>query len=354
MGIAQSKHASFLPLPVSSHSATSNIDRPMPQPEQLRIVLEELRSVQKELHQKNQLLEIAHQALKHERRQLQAAHQKIREQAAVLNTDISTTNDEQPQAQFSRTQLESLGILTSRIVHDLNNILSPILTISQLLRLRHPDLSGQSQEMLKILENSARRGTNLTKQILTYSRESRGEHKPIQMAALLQETIYTAQLAFQKSIRLDRHLSDQSLWLVIADSTQLHQVLMNLYMNAHDAMSDGGVLTVSAENCFVDQAAASRHLDAQVGTYVIITVTDTGTGIPPEVRDRIFEPFFTTKSVGQGTGLGLATVLEIVKAHRGFLHILSEVGQGTSVKVYLPALAEFECSDWICQHNMSN
>ncbi|MBI4785332.1 MAG: hypothetical protein HY785_29110 [Oscillatoriophycideae cyanobacterium NC_groundwater_1537_Pr4_S-0.65um_50_18] len=341
MSITQSKQASILPLSVSQQSTESNISRLVPQSEQLQIALEQLRSAQEELHQKNQLLEIAHQTIKQQRKQMRAAHRKIRKQAAEMNTGINAANYEQP-AQLNRAQrLESLGILASRIVHDLNNIFSPILAISQLLYLYHPDLGEQSQEMLEMLEKSARRGANLTKQILTYSRESHGEHQPIQIASLLQEVLCIAQLSFQKSIHIDCHLSDQPLWLIAADSTQIHQILMNLCVNAHDAMSDGGVLTISAENCFLDQASASIKANIQVGNYVVITVTDTGTGIPPNVRDRIFEPFFTTKPTGQGTGLGLSTVLEIVKAHGGFLHILSEVDQGTSVKVYLPAQEEF-------------
>lgn len=345
MSMTQSKHPSILPIPVSQQPTESNVARPVPQQEQLQIALEQLRLIQEELHQKNQLLEIAYQTIEQERKQLQAAHQKIREQATILNVGVNAATYKRPEDQLNRAQqLESLGILTGRIVHDLNNILSPILAISQLLRFRDPNLSERSQEMLKTLENNARHGANLIKQILIYSRDPHGEHEPIQIASLLQEALNTVQLTFQKSIRIEHHLSDQPLWFVTVGSTQLHQVLMNLCMNAHDAMSDGGVLTISAENCFVDQVSAFSNPDAQVGNYVVITVTDTGRGIPAEVRDRIFEPFFTTKPVGQGTGLGLATVLEIVKAHGGFLHILSEVGQGTSVKVYLPAQKEFESS----------
>lgn len=347
MSMTQSKHAPILSLAASQESTELHTARLVPQQEQLQIVLEQLRSVQEELHRKNRLLEITHRRLKQQRQRLRAAHQKIREQDAVLNPGINTANYKtanykQSEAQFNRAQrLESLGILTSQIVHDLNNILCPILAISQLLRSHNFNISEQSKEMLRVLENSAKRGVTLTKQISTYSREPREEYKPTEIASLLQEALYTAQLTFQKSIRIDCHLSDQPLRLVAANSTQLHQVLMNLYVNAHDAMSDGGVLTVTAENCLVDQASTSSKPNTQVENYVVITVTDTGTGIPPEVRDRIFEPFFTTKPVGQGTGLGLASVLEIVKAHGGFLHILSEVGQGTSVKVYLPAQEGF-------------
>lgn len=337
-----STHASTRSLPLSQQSTESNIASLVPQQEQLQMVLGQLRSVQEELYQKNQLLEVACQTIQQEKQRLRAAHEKIREQAAMLNTGMKAANSKKPEIHPNRAQqLENLGVVTSRVVHDLNNILSPILTISQLLRLRHPNLNEQSQEMLRMLENSAKRGANLTKQILTYSRDPQGEHKPTQIASLVQEALYTAQLSFQKTIQIDCHVSNPPLWVVAADSTQLYQVLMNLFINAHDAMADGGVLTVSAENCFLDQASASNQIDTPLGNYVVITVTDTGTGIPPQVRDRIFEPFFTTKPVGQGTGLGLATVLEIVKTHGGFLQVLSEVGQGTSVKVYLPAREQF-------------
>ncbi|HEY9246318.1 MAG TPA: ATP-binding protein, partial [Candidatus Methanoperedens sp.] len=128
------------------------------------------------------------------------------------------------------------------------------------------------------------------------------------------------------------------LWTVSGDSTQLHQVIMNLCVNARDAMLDGGVLSVTASNSFIDENYARMHTDAKSGSYVVVEVSDTGTGIPAEIMDRIFEPFFTTKRHGKGTGLGLSTSLAIVKSHGGFINVYSELGSGTSFKVYLPAI----------------
>jgi two-component system cell cycle sensor histidine kinase/response regulator CckA len=265
-----------------------------------------------------------------------------------IATDI--TEKKHLETQFYRAQrLESLGTLASGIAHDLNNVLTPILAISQLLRLNQPDLDARSQEMLKVLEESAQRGANMIKQILTFTRGTSGEQVPVPIAPLLQEVMNVIQQTFPKSIEIQQNFSvnlngsentDLPLWCVSADSTYLHQVFMNLCVNARDAMPEGGTLSLSVEHCFVDQAFAQTHLDAQVGDYVVVTVADTGTGIPLDVRDRIFDPFFTTKPPGQGTGLGLSTVLGIVKNYDGFLQVISEVECGTQVKVYLPAIEE--------------
>jgi two-component system, cell cycle sensor histidine kinase and response regulator CckA len=123
----------------------------------------------------------------------------------------------------------------------------------------------------------------------------------------------------------------------MADPTQIHQVLMNLAINARDAMPNGGVLSLQAQNIDIDEHYARMNLEAEIGCFVVLTIADTGIGIPPEVLDRIFEPFFTTKEVGKGTGLGLSTVIGIVKSHGGFVNVYSEPGRGTQVKVYLPA-----------------
>ncbi|MCU0527207.1 MAG: PAS domain S-box protein [Elainella sp. Prado103] len=255
----------------------------------------------------------------------------------ILSVDTDITDKKQLESQFYRAQrLESLGTLASGIAHDLNNVLTPILTISQLLRLQQPKLDVRSQEMLKMLEESAKRGANMVKQILTFTRGTNGERTSVQVESLLEEVIKVIQPTFPKSIAI-RRINTHPLWLISADPTYLHQVLINLCVNARDAMPHGGILSLSGENYFVNQAFAQRNLDAQVGNYVIITIADTGTGIPLEIRDRIFEPFFTTKEPSQGTGLGLSTVLGIVKSYGGFLQVFSEVGQGTQVKVYLPA-----------------
>jgi PAS domain S-box-containing protein len=233
----------------------------------------------------------------------------------AVNTDI--TDKKQMEIQFYRAQrLESLGTLASGIAHDMNNIFTPILGIAQLLPYMLPNLDERSQKMLQILVDNSRRGGNLTKQILTFARGLESERIPTQVRHILEELIQIIKSTFPKSIVIRQDWSIQDLWLVSADATQLHQVFMNLCVNARDAMPNGGTLEIAAENFVIDELFAKMHLEAQVGSYLVITISDTGTGIPPEVQEHIFDPFFTTKAIGQGTGLGLSTVLiEIQMQH---------------------------------------
>ncbi|WP_083636976.1 PAS domain-containing protein [Leptolyngbya sp. 'hensonii'] len=256
---------------------------------------------------------------------------------AGVSRDI--TEKKQLEAQFYRAKrMESLGTLASGIAHDLNNVFTPTLTIAQLLLMKLQNADDRTQELLRTLEESARRGAEMVKQILTFARGgAEGKHITLQIRHLLQDVLTIAQRTFPKSIEIHQDLPLQSLWLVLADPTQLHQVFLNLCVNARDAMPNGGVLTVTAENCHIDAADALLNLDARSGNYVMVTISDTGTGIPAELLDRIFDPFFTTKEPGKGTGLGLSIVLGIVKNQGGFLQVSSEVGQGTQFKVYLPS-----------------
>jgi PAS domain S-box-containing protein len=260
---------------------------------------------------------------------------------SVLSVETDITDKKQLEAQLLRAQrLESLGTLAGGIAHDLNNILTPILAMPQIIQMRQPQLDERAQAMLKTIEDSAQRGANMVKQILTFTRGTGGERVALQVAPLLQEVIKVVEQTFPKAIAIREELPNQPLGIVSADPTHLHQVLMNLCVNARDAMPNGGVLTLSIEPYFVDEVFAQTNFEAQVGEYVLITIADTGTGIPPEVRDRIFDPFFTTKAHGQGTGLGLSTVLGIVKTYGGFLRVSSEMGKGTQFKVYLPTTEE--------------
>lgn len=254
----------------------------------------------------------------------------------VVNTNI--TEKKQLEAQFLRAQrLESLGTLASGIAHDLNNILTPILTSSQLLVLKLSNLDAKNQQLLKIIESNSKRCADLVKQILTFARGSEGKRLPVEIEHLLSEIQHITKSTFSKSIIINTNLPITNLWTVLADSTQMHQVLMNLCVNARDAMPNGGTLHLTAENVVIDDTYAKMHFDAQVGQYVAITISDTGMGIPPHLLDRIFEPFFTTKEQGKGTGLGLSTVIGIVKNHGGFVKVSSEIGKGTQFQVYLPA-----------------
>ncbi len=253
----------------------------------------------------------------------------------TVNTDI--TDKKQLESQFLRTQrLESLGTLAGGIAHDLNNILTPVLATSQLLQIKIPNLSEQNQHLLKLIETNTLRGAALVKQVLQFARGVEGKRAIVQVKHLIKEVQQIAEKTFSKLIELKSDV-DPKLWLVSADATHLHQVLMNLVVNARDAMPDGGTLTISAQNLVVDENYARMHLDASVGAYICITVKDTGIGMLAETADRIFEPFFTTKEFGQGTGLGLSTVRGIVKSHKGFINVFSQVGKGTEFQVFLPA-----------------
>lgn len=260
---------------------------------------------------------------------------------SILTVGTDVTEKKQLEAQFLRVQrLESLGTLASGIAHDFNNILTPILTAVQLLQLKHPRLEKRSQKMLKLAEDSAKRGAALIKQILAFARGVEGKRVPMQVRHLLSEVLQVVRQTFPKSIDICSEIPRSDLWTVCADATQLHQVFMNLCVNARDAMPNGGTLTVWAENQIVDAAYTRMNLEAATGPYVAIAVSDTGTGIVPEFLERIFDPFFTTKELGKGTGLGLSTVLGIVKNHGGFIKVYSEVGQGSQFKVYLPAIED--------------
>ncbi|MBD1920102.1 response regulator [Microcoleus sp. FACHB-831] len=256
----------------------------------------------------------------------------------VVNTDI--TSSKQLEAQFLRAQrLESIGTLAGGIAHDLNNVLTPIMMAIQLLEAQVTD--ERSLRLLPILKNNTKRGAALVKQVLSFARGIEGERTVLQVRHLISEIKQIAKQTFPKSLEFYTDIP-QDLWTVSGDATQLHQVLMNLCVNARDAMPVGGTISICAENLIVDQNYARMNIEAKVGAYIVLTVSDTGTGMPKDILDRIFEPFFTTKEIGKGTGLGLSTVLGIVKSHGGFIKVTSDVGRGTQFKVYLPAVEATE------------
>jgi two-component system cell cycle sensor histidine kinase/response regulator CckA len=252
----------------------------------------------------------------------------------AINTDI--TAKKSLETQLLRAQrLESIGTLASGITHDINNVLSPIMMSLQLLQEKFPD--DESRKLLDILERSTQRGADLVKQVQSFARGVKGERVALQVTRIISEIRQITKETFPKSIEVRTDVPG-GLWTISGDATQLHQVLMNLCVNARDAMPDGGVLGISAENIFIDENYARMNIEAKIGQYVAITVSDTGTGIPQEIIDRIFDPFFTTKKPGKGTGLGLSTALAIVKSHGGFINVYSEVNRGTTFKIYLPAI----------------
>ncbi len=251
----------------------------------------------------------------------------------VINTDI--TEKKLIEAQFLRTQrLESIGTLAGGIAHDLNNVLSPILMGLELLKMKLPDPA--SQNLINTLECSAQQGVDIVKQVLAFARGLEGQKADIQINHLIREIVQMAKHTFPKSIEIVVDIK-RELWLISGDATQLQQVLLNLCVNARDAMPNGGILTIKAENIYLDQDCPGISSTAKPGHYVLLSVSDLGGCIPPELIDKIFEPFFTTKPVDQGTGLGLSTVMGIVKSHGGVIHVSSDPGMGTTFKVYFPA-----------------
>lgn len=259
---------------------------------------------------------------------------------AYIVDDI--TEKKMLETQFLRAQrMESIGTLAGGIAHDLNNILTPILSSAQLLLMKTNAEDKKRRQLLETIQNSARRGASLIKQVLSFARGVEGKRTIFQMQHLISEIRQIVQETFPKSIQLNLNLT-KDLWLVSGDATQLHQVLMNLCVNAQDAMPNGGILSLSATNLVINEQYARINMDAQPGSYIVISVTDTGSGIEPVVLNRIFEPFFTTKELGKGTGLGLSTVLAIVKSHGGFIEVNSVLGKGTEFRVYLPAVKSSE------------
>jgi PAS domain S-box-containing protein len=258
----------------------------------------------------------------------------------AINTDI--TEQKQLEANFLRIQrMEGIGALAGGIAHDLNNILAPILMVGQLLRETVTD--PESRRMINTVEACAQRGADIIKQLLTFARGKPGARAPLPMRHFLNEMHKLIRETFPRNIQ-PRVNVPKDLWLILGDATQIHQALMNLCVNARDAMPEGGTLTLAAENVTLDAARAAMTPNAKAGEYVRVSVTDTGTGIPPEHVDRIFDPFFTTKEIGKGTGLGLATVLGIVRGHGGFVRVNSRVGQGTTFELCFPASPEVKAA----------
>lgn len=252
----------------------------------------------------------------------------------IVGTAEDITERKQLERQFLRAQrLEAIGTLSSGIAHDLNNILAPVMMITSLLREKLSDPGDL--EMLTLVEQSARRGANIVKQLLTFTRGIDGDRGLVQIRHIIREMLGLMRETLPRDIRLvDTVPSD--LPPVVADATQVSQVIMNLCVNARDAMPHGGTLTVSGQYLDLSSDAVSIHPLAKPGAYVALSVADTGHGIPRELIDRIFEPFFTTKENGKGTGLGLSTVMGIAKSHGGFVTVYSENGRGSLFKVYFP------------------
>jgi signal transduction histidine kinase/ActR/RegA family two-component response regulator len=279
-------------------------------------------------------LEAANGALRAQILERDRAEQQIKEQQLAKS---------KLEEQFLRSQrMESVGALAGGVAHDLNNALVPVVMGSEMLRQADASEADRTR-MLDLIGSGAKRCSEMVKQILSFARGTRGKTGAVPIRHLVLEMAKIAANTFPKSILVETSVSKE-VWTVDADATELHQVLMNLCVNARDAMPSGGKLWIAAENVTV--AADSSQITPRMaaGRYVLLRVRDTGTGIPPELQSRIFEPFFTTKAADKGTGLGLSTVATLVKRYNGHIELKSEAGKGTEFEIYLPASSTAEAN----------
>lgn len=251
----------------------------------------------------------------------------------MINTDITERKTAEEHL-FRAQRMESIGTLAGGIAHDLNNILSPIMMAIDMLRMASKD--EQSAKWLKIMKENAERGAELVRQVLTFARGMSGDRIPVQLKHIIKDLVGVLTQTMPKSVTVNYDV-DPELWMISADPTQVHQILMNVCINARDAMPSGGNITIEARNVSIDENYARMNIDATPGNYVLMQVNDNGTGMSSDVVKRIFDPFFTTKDIGEGTGLGLATALTIIKSHGGFINVYSELGKGSKFSIYLPS-----------------
>ncbi len=255
----------------------------------------------------------------------------------LVATAVDITERKRLEEQFLRSQrMELIGTLAGGIAHDMNNLLAAMMMASGLLRERLTE--PRDRQMVKMIESSAQRGAGVLRQLLTFSRGLGGERVPVQARHLVEDIITLITETFPSNIAI-AHKVPKGLWAVRADPTQLHQVLMNLCVNARDAMPEGGKLQVNVENIRFG-AEAPPPDGIKPGPFVALSVVDTGTGIPPENLAKIFDAFFTTKDTGKGTGLGLASVRGIVNDHGGWVAVESAVGKGSTFRVHFPAVED--------------
>jgi two-component system, cell cycle sensor histidine kinase and response regulator CckA len=252
----------------------------------------------------------------------------------MVGTVQDLTEQKRIEAEALRAQrMDGIGAIAGGMAHDLNNALAPILMGIQ--RIRQKVAEPEIRQMLGVMESNTHRGADMVRQVLTFVRGHDGEAELLEPTRLLREIENVLRQTMPASITLQT-LIPTDLWPVFGNATQLHQALLNLCVNARDAMPKGGQLTLAADNLELSPEEAKHTPGARPGAYVMLLVSDTGTGISPEVLPRIFDAFFTTKAPGKGTGLGLPTTARIVRNHKGFLNVKSEVGAGSTFELYLP------------------
>lgn len=253
---------------------------------------------------------------------------------SILFIDTDVTERKKIEAQLQRAErMDSIGMLAGGVAHDLNNALAPILMAAELLRERVTDPADR--RFVDSIETSAQHGAALVQQLLAFARGSEGQRTTVEVTGLIEDVQKLLRSTLSESIDLYVETAGTP-WPIMADATKIKQVLINLCLNARDAMPNGGRIEILASNTTIGGKHAYSNPGAQPGNYLRIAVRDTGLGIPPDVLGRIFDPFFTTKSAGKGTGLGLSMVAGIIKSHGGFLNVESHVGQGTLFELFFP------------------
>jgi PAS domain S-box-containing protein len=262
------------------------------------------------------------------------------EPKSILAMNFDITEKKKLEAHFLRAQrMESIGTLAGGIAHDLNNVLTPIMLAAETLQDKAVD--ERTQALVEMIHLNAKRGADMANQVLAFARGVEGRRVAIDPKHLVREIEKIAKETFPRSLQIVTKVA-RGTHAISADPTQMHQVLLNLSLNARDAMPSGGTLRLATENVELDEHYCRMHPESKPGAYVTISVADTGTGIKDSDLPKIFEPFFTTKEIGKGTGLGLSTVAGIIKSHGGFINAYSEVGKGTTFKVHIPALLASE------------
>jgi len=258
----------------------------------------------------------------------------------ILSISHDITSQKKMEAQLMRAErLQTIGTLSSGVAHDLNNIFAPFLVGLPILR--EEIRTRETRDLLDLMENSIHRGADIVRQLLLFGRGGEFKRIPLNPGRTLRDVAKIIRETFPKNIALEVSCPDD-LWSVSGDATQIYQVLLNLAINARDAMPDGGALTLTAGNVQFGEDIRTRSVAAKPGPYVMLSVGDNGSGMSPEVLKRVFEPFYTTKDIGKGTGLGLSVAIGVVESHGGFIQVQSTPGSGSEFKVHLPALPVVE------------
>lgn len=258
---------------------------------------------------------------------------ELRRRKEAMDKELNGYRQSLIQAQ----KMEAIGLLAAGIAHDFNNLLTGIIGFSEMSLLRVRD--EETKENLRRIIQTAERGSDLSRQILLIGRKVPPEKRPLNINIFINDSYKMLRRMVEERIELRTELKE-GLPFVNADHGQLTQVLMNLVVNARDAIQGSGVIILSTDEALIDESYCMRHPEARPGHYVVLSVRDTGEGIPDEVKDRIFEPFFTTKEKGRGTGLGLSVTYAIVASHDGWISLYSEKDKGTEFRIYLPAMEE--------------